>query len=141
MSRRKPTPKVKEQVARRAEYRCEYCQALRSYSPSPFDTEHIQPYSLGGLSILENLAYSCHGCNSYKSNRVNCIDPITDISVPLFNPRADDWQTHFSWSDDTRLIIGITPTGRATVECLNLNREELVNLRELLKLVGKHPPI
>ena len=55
MSRRKPTPKVKEQVARRAEYRCEYCQALRSYSPSPFDTEHIQPYSLGGLSILENL--------------------------------------------------------------------------------------
>lgn len=37
-------------------------------------------------------------------------------------------------------IIGRTPTGRATVTALRLNRKELVNLRELLLAVGLHPP-
>jgi len=38
------------------------------------------------------------------------------------------------------LIIGLTPTGRATVEVLKLNREGLVNLRQVLYAAGKHPP-
>jgi len=140
MSRPKPTLKIKREVALRAEYRCEYCQALRSYSPSPFDTEHILPFSRGGQMNLENLAYSCHGCNNLKSNKIEFLDPVNNLFSVLFNPRKHNWQTHFNWSDDTLLIVGITPVGRATVECLDLNREELVNLRELLKLVGKHPP-
>ena len=38
------------------------------------------------------------------------------------------------------LIIGLTPTGRAMVETLRLNREGLVNLRRLLYAAQKHPP-
>lgn len=44
------------------------------------------------------------------------------------------------WSDDFTLIIGLTPTGRATIETLFLNREGVVNLRQLLYAIGKHPP-
>jgi hypothetical protein len=47
---------------------------------------------------------------------------------------------HFAWSDDFTLVIGLTPTGRATVEKLQLNRSGLVNLRRVLRAVGEHPP-
>jgi hypothetical protein len=43
--------------------------------------------------------------------------------VPLYHPRRDRWDTHFVWSDDFLLIVGLTPTGRATVATLFLNRE------------------
>ncbi len=47
---------------------------------------------------------------------------------------------HFAWSDDFTLLIGLTPTGRATVGALLLNRDGVVNLRRLLYLNGEHPP-
>jgi hypothetical protein len=57
----------------------------------------------------------------------------------LFNPRRQLWKQHFSWSEDFLQIIGRTPTGRATVEALHLNRPELVNLRRALLLIDEHP--
>jgi hypothetical protein len=36
--------------------------------------------------------------------------------------------------------MGLTPTGRATVETLHLNHEGVVNLRRVLFVVGLHPP-
>ena len=44
------------------------------------------------------------------------------------------------WSEDLLFIIGLTRTGRATVEALNMNRFEQVNLREALRDSGKHLP-
>jgi hypothetical protein len=43
-------------------------------------------------------------------------------------------------SDDFTLVIGLTPIGRATIKALQLNREELVNLRRVLYAMGEHPP-
>lgn len=37
-------------------------------------------------------------------------------------------------------VIGLTATGRATVQELQLNRKNLVNLRALLLLADLHPP-
>jgi len=37
-------------------------------------------------------------------------------------------------------MIGITATGRVTIDELKLNRIELQNLRNLLANAGKHPP-
>ena len=37
-------------------------------------------------------------------------------------------------------IVGITPTGRATIEALQMNRPGPVNMRQLLYAMGKHPP-
>jgi len=60
------------------------------------------------------------------------MDPATGELVPLYNPRTDEWSVHFGWNEDRTLIIGITATGRATVERLSLNRLGIVNLRRLL---------
>ncbi len=37
--------------------------------------------------------------------------------------------------------IGLTPTGRSTVEVLQLNREGVVNLRRVLYGMGEHPAV
>lgn len=127
-------------VAKRAQHCCEYCVSLRAYSPDPFCVEHIFPISQGGTSDLENLAYSCNGCNNYKYAHTTALDPLTGIAVPLFHPRNDIWDFHFRWSPDSKIIVGITPIGRATVTRMKLNRLALQNQRGLLFDIGKHPP-
>ena len=67
-------------------------------------------------------------------------DPLTGHKMPLFNPRMDLWIEHFQWSDDDLLILGQTPIGRATADLLQLNRQNVVNLRQLLKNARLHPP-
>jgi hypothetical protein len=60
--------------------------------------------------------------------------------APLYHPRQQVWSEHFAWSEDYSHVIRLTPTGRATVEMLHLNRQGVVNLRRVLFLVGLHPP-
>jgi hypothetical protein len=59
--------------------------------------------------------------------------------VHLFNPRRQAWTAHFDWSEDLLEIIGLTPTGRATVAKLRLNREKARIIRSLLLDFGHHP--
>ncbi len=105
-----------------------------------FCVEHIIPRSQGGRTTLDNLALACQGCNNHKYTKVKGNDSITGDLVPLYHPRQQRWRDHFAWNEDFTLIIGLTPTGRATVEALRLNREGLVNLRRILYTMGEHPP-
>jgi hypothetical protein len=130
----------KAAVERRARGLCEYCRSPSHYSPQAFSAEHIIPRAAGGPTRADNLALACQGCNNHKFTKIEAPDSITSQMVPLYNPRRQRWQDHFEWSDDSTLVIGLTPTGRATVEALHLNRENLVNLRWALHAVGKHPP-
>ncbi len=82
----------------------------------------------------------CHFCNNHKYNRTKARDPVSGEMVALFHPRRDRWTEHFAWDVDGTHILGLTPTGRATVEALQLNREPLVNLRRVLVAAGEHPP-
>lgn len=111
------------------------------FSPASFEIDHIFPISLGGLTTLENLAYSCGGCNCHKSNKTTYHDPLTFEEVNLFHPRNDKWHQHFQWNDDETLIIGQTPIGRATVALLQLNRQSNINMRTLLIKSKLHPPV
>jgi hypothetical protein len=43
--------------------------------------------------------------------------------VPLYDPRRQAWQEHFRWADDRQTLLGLTPTGRATVVALDLNND------------------
>jgi hypothetical protein len=70
---------------------------------------------------------------------VNAVDTVTNQLVALFHPHTQRWQDHFTWDERFELIIGLTATGRATVEALQLNRPELLNLRKLLYAAGEHP--
>ena len=78
---------------------------------------------------LDNLALACFHCNRKKSDKTIAIDLETGTEIPLFNPRQEHWQEHFIWSSDGLLIVGLTPTGRATVVALVLNRERAINIR------------
>lgn len=127
-------------VAERARGYCEYCRSPRRYCVSPFSVEHVHPRVKGGLAELDNLAFACLGCNGHKHIKIEAPDPVTAKPVPLFHPRRQRWREHFAWSEDYTLIIGQTPTGRATVEALQLNREGQVDLRKLLYAAGVHPP-
>ena len=124
----------------RAAGRCEYCRSPDCYSPQPFSLEHVSPQSAGGSDAIENRAWCCQGCNNHKYTRVEAVDSLSGAVAPLYNPRTETWETHFRWSDDFTQILGITSTGRVTVLMMNLNRQELVNLRKLLVAFGEHPP-
>jgi HNH endonuclease len=132
--------KLKIFVFERAKGFCEYCKSPANISSQPFVIEHIIPKSKGGLNDVENLALSCQGCNNHKFTKLSAIDFLSNQEVSIFNPRLEIWENHFSWSDDVLEIIGLTAIGRASVEAMKLNRNELKNLRELLFFVGKHPP-
>jgi hypothetical protein len=76
---------------------------------------------LGGTDDLGNLALSCGPCNLAKGARTHGSDRTTNAPVALVHPRIDVWDDHFSWAADQSSLIGLTPTGRATVETLDLN--------------------
>ncbi len=141
MIKKRPTQDQKRIVAERAHGCCEYCRSQARYATQSFSTEHIEPPGAGGKTELDNLAFACQGCNGHKYNKTKAIDPVTKKLVPLFHPRRQKWNEHFQWSEDFTLIMGITPTGRATIAALKLNRESLANLRGTLFLTGKHPSV
>ncbi len=138
---RKAIPRaLRRRVRERAGRRCEYCQHADEFACAPFACEHVYPRSLGAGDSFEELAWSCPACNSHKSDKTSNRDPLTGREVPLFDPRTQEWNRHFRWSEDGLLIIGLTATGRASERALHLNRRELVNLRYLLSTIGEHPP-
>jgi hypothetical protein len=102
--------------------------------------EHILPKSSGGQSVEENLWLSCRLCNEAKGILTEAVDSENGALVPLFNPRKQDWRDHFVWSNDGTIIIGRTPTGRATVDALSLNGELRVRARTIWVEAGWHPP-
>jgi HNH endonuclease len=132
--------KLRLLVAIRAVFCCEYCRSQEKYSPDYFSVEHIFPRVKKGTDALFNLAFACLTCNNHKYTAIEAIDPVSGILAPLYNPRTDIWEQHFRWSDDYSLLTGITPTGRATVKKMHLNRVSVVNLRVVLAAIGKHPP-
>ncbi len=135
------SPKKKDTVRNRADCRCEYCKIPDSHRSGSFNIDHIIPIVLEGSSELENLAYSCSGCNEYKAAKTTATDPSTGKEIPLFHPRKDQWNEHFKWDDEALHIIGITLKGELTIQALDMNRKGLINLRRLLKNAGLHPPV
>ena len=131
---------IKEKVISRAGGLCEYCLSQEFFSPSTFSVDHVVPQSKGGNHGLDNLALACQGCNNYKYTRTEYLDPLNDEIAPLFNPRKQNWRDHFSWNNDCSLILGKSSIGRATISCLRLNRENLIQIRKVLFDAGLHPP-
>ena len=119
---------------------CEYCRSQARFATQSFSVEHIKPRSQDGSTTSANLALACQGCNGHKHTKTEGRDPVTGATVPLYHPRQQRWHHHFRWSGDFTMIVGLTPVGRATVEALQLNREGLMNLREVLYAMGEHPP-
>jgi hypothetical protein len=82
---------------------------------------------------------ACPACNGHKYIKTEWPDPLSGKTVRLFHPRKQNWEDHFAWSEDLLTIIGLTPTGRATIEALQMNQPKMRNLRWLLTLAQLHP--
>lgn len=134
------TKQQKRAIIARANGCCEYCLSQARFGVQSFSIEHIIPRIREGQTTLDNLALACQGCNNHKYTKTEGQDPVTSELAPLFHPRNHLWQEHFAWNEDCTLMIGLTAIGRATVETLHVNREELVNLRRILYAMGEHPP-
>jgi len=139
-SRNKIPATIQQQVRDRASYLCEYCHASEQWQYVKFTVDHILPVSLDGTDRLENLALACFHCNRRKTNRLTAVDPESEETVPLFNPRQHSWREHFVWSVDKLQVIGSTTIGRATIAALDLNRERIIRIRAADLEVGRHPP-
>ena len=140
MSGDRVTAELRRLVIARAKSCCEYCLSQVAFSVQSFSIEHIIPKYKGGLTSLDNLALACQGCNGSKHIKTEGFDPITQRTALLFHPRRHLWQEHFVWNESYTLMLGITPIGRVTIEELKLNREGVVNLRQVLFSIRKHPP-
>jgi 5-methylcytosine-specific restriction endonuclease McrA len=131
---------LRQQVVEDAGHRCGYRLTDEALTGISLSIDHIVPIAAGGPTARENLWLACRPCNEFKGDQTHGEDPETGEMVPLFNPRTQDWRTHFAWSDDETLIVGLTPTGRATIRALHLNRSILVKARRRWAIVGWHPP-
>jgi HNH endonuclease len=121
------TAKMRQTVAERAKGYCEYCVCSDCFSPQPFSIDHIFPKVRGGKTVLENLALICQGCNNHKYDKVEGLDAESKEMTSLYHPRQQVWSEHFTWNDDYQKMIGLTATGRATIEALKLNLDRVVN--------------
>jgi 5-methylcytosine-specific restriction endonuclease McrA len=80
---------LRQLVTRRARGCCEYCRSQEAYATERFSVEHIQPRALGGLTVAENLALACQGCNGHKAAKTTAADPETNEMTVLFHPRQN----------------------------------------------------
>jgi len=140
MSSRVPATLARE-VRERAGDICEYCCLPQNSQEATFHIDHVLPRSLGGTTILENVALACVTCSLRKAARQRARDPQTNKLVPLFNPRTDQWSRHFSFTKGGR-VVARTSSGRATIAALAMNRAAMVVLRgELFKLGRIRPTL
>ena len=119
-------------VRERARGRCEYCGIAQSGFPLPFQIDHIISEKHHGETAEDNLAFACTHCNLYKGPNIAGRDSISGELTPLFNPRTDLWDEHFTFVG--RHIVGRTAVGRVTVQVLEVNTLDRLALRaELLE--------
>jgi hypothetical protein len=125
-------------VIQRSDNRCEYCGISQIGQVATFHIDHIVPVVAGGETIAENLALACVSCSLRKGARQNLEDSETGKVVSIFNPRQQAWKEHFDWNGVQ--VVGLTATGRATVQALDLNRATMLAIRAEEELLGRHPP-
>lgn len=131
---------LRTQVEQADRRRCCYCLTQEINSGIALSFDHIVPQSRSGGTNFENLCLACRSCNEFKSDRTKAVDPLTGDVVPLFHPRQQVWNDHFTWSEDGTRIGGITAIGRATVLALQLNHVTIIAARRRWVSSGWHPP-
>ena len=121
--------RLRDLVARRAGFRCEYCRILESDAGFRHQVDHIISRKHSGGPEPSNLAYACVLCNRAKGADIAALDPDSGDPVLLFNPRTDIWAAHFRLKSGE--IIGLTKTGLVTARLLRFNLSERMAERKL----------
>ncbi len=130
---------LRSSVAKRAQFRCEYCLLSEEDAFLPFHIDHIISTKHGGANSFSNMAYSCPHCNQHKGTDIATFLESSNDLIRLFDPRNDQWSNHFT--TDEGKVLGITKIGKATVKLLKLNDRNRLMLRNLLAKAGRYPPV
>ena len=125
---------LRQLVAARADYRCEYCLMPQSASLHKHEPDHIVPRQHDGATVSDNLALACWRCNRNKGPNVGSFDPETGALVPFFNPRYQAWDEHFNLIE--AFVQPLTPEARVTVKILRINDEDRLAERKSLIEAG-----
>jgi hypothetical protein len=126
--------KLRQQVAKNADYRCEYCLTPEFFLATTFHIDHIRSIKHGGKTISENLAYACPHCNQNKGSDIASYTDEDEL-VRLFNPRKDSWNEHFEFIK-SGVITPISAIGEVTVNTLSFNQIERIIFRKSLIEIG-----
>lgn len=128
---------LRKLVVNRASNRCEYCLIHQDFSIYTHEVDHIIAVKHCGETTADNLALSCLSCNRHKGSDVATIDQVTKEIVPLFNPRRQVWDEHFSL--ENARIEGKTQIGQVTARLLQFNVPNRVLQRQVLMSQGQYP--
>lgn len=128
---------LRQLVASRADYLCEYCLVAEEDTYFGCEVDHIISFKHGGTSESENLAYACAFCNRYKGSDLTSLSDQTGSLVRFYNPRIDRWADHFVL--DGLYIKPVSEIGEVTARILRFNDSEQVLERESLSAVGRFP--
>jgi hypothetical protein len=121
-------------VSLRAFGRCEYCRLPLEFDESPASLDHIIAIKHQGRTVEDNLAYACYHDNKFKGDNIAGLDPLDSALTRLFNPRIDQWQEHFRFTNGE--IVALSAIGRTTLYVLNMNAPVRVMARRLLRATG-----
>ena len=110
----------------------------QAFSPLPHQIDHIIALKHLGPSTPDNLALACFFCNSYKGPNLAGYDFSSRRITRLYHPRKDRWKQHFSWEGP--ILKDLRRIGRVTITVLQINRPEILDLRDALIREGVFPP-
>ncbi len=128
---------IREIVASRANFICEYCLLAEADAYFKFQVEHIISRKHSGSSELDNLALSCVFCNRYKGSDIASLIPETNRLINFYNPRTMRWNEHFRLNGV--IIEPLTEIGEATIRILQMNHDDQILERDVLNYRGRYP--
>ena len=111
--------KLRDDVALRAGFRCEYCLIDELNTGLFCEVDHIIGLKHNGPTTSDNLAYACFNCNRNKGSDLASIDWDTNEVIRFYNPRRDIWAEHFHF--EGFYITAITPIGKVTATIFRFN--------------------
>lgn len=128
--------RVREAVAQRARFCCEYCLIHEADSFFEHEVDHIVSRKHGGNDDPDNLAYACVACNRYKGSDVGSLTAGNRF-VRFFNPRLDEWRAHFNLMGPE--IVPLTEVAEVTARIFRFNDEARVLEQAALQDWGRYP--
>lgn len=128
---------MRQQVRRRARYRCEYCLLAEEDAFFSHEVDHVIAEKHGGVTTPDNLALACFDCNRFKGSDIASLDPEYGSLVALYSPRTDRFEDHFRV--ENAVLRPLTAVARATERLLKLNLPVRVEIRCTLAASGRYP--
>jgi hypothetical protein len=130
---------VRQLVAARADYLCEYCLIAEDDTFFGCEVDHIISLKHGGSSEADNLAYACVFCNRQKGSDIGSVSWQSGEFSRFFNPRTDRWSDHFRLKGS--IIQPLTLIGEVTARILDFNAAPRVLERRALQEANKYPSV